>query len=96
MTDTKTNKVVLTGSYGVFTLCDKILKQLEIDDEDDVSRHDHRLVKVVEKLQSDKAHKCKSCDNLVVIDIDGGKYRIIEYDGMEFIETPDSIKWITI
>ena len=31
-----------------------------------------------------------------VVEISGNKYRICEYDGQEWIETPESIDWVTI
>lgn len=53
-------------------------------------RTDPVLVQVVEEL-GDKANGEYS--ELQVVEISGRKYRICEYDGMEWVETPDSIQW---
>lgn len=52
-------------------------------------RNDPLLIQVVEEL-GEKANTKFS--KLEIIPIDG-KYRICEYDGMEYIETPDDIIW---
>ena len=47
------------------------------------------LVKIVKEL-GDKANGF--CSKLAVAQVEG-KYRICEYDGAEWIETPESIQW---
>lgn len=56
-------------------------------------RHDPILVQVVEELGERAGGSCAS---LKVVEISGNKYRICEYDGQEWIETPESIDWVTI
>lgn len=56
----------------------------------DVRRTDPVLIQVVEEL-GDKANG--ECAKLKVVEFSGNKYRICEYDGMEWLETPDSIQW---
>ena len=56
-------------------------------------RHDPILVQVVEELDERAGG---SCTSLKVVEISGNKYRVCEYDGQEWIETPESIDWVTI
>ena len=98
-------KVVINNQYGGFTLspeaCDYLNEKynLQVDrvvgfiDEQDLPRHDKRLVEVVELL-GEKANGV--CANLVVKEIDSKLYRVCEYDGNEWIETPDSQDWVII
>jgi len=55
----------------------------------DIKRDDPILVQVVEQL-GDKANG--RCSKLAIETVDG-PYRIVEYDGNETVETPDSISW---
>ena len=52
-------------------------------------RTDKNLIKVVKEL-GDNANG--SCSKLAIAQVEG-KYRICEYDGAEWIETPESIQW---
>lgn len=56
----------------------------------DFKRTDPVLVQVVEEL-GDKANG--EYAELSVVEFSGNKYRICEYDGLEWLETPDSIQW---
>lgn len=101
-------KVVINRCYGGFGLSEEAIEKLnEIYGEDIVEncgsslylkdrieRHDKRLVSVVEALGS----KAASDDyaKLRVVEIDSPMYRIKDYDGMESIETPDSLDWVVI
>ncbi len=58
-----------------------------------IKRSDPILVQVVEEL-GEEANG--SYANLKVVTIDSNKYRIGEYDGAEWVETPESIEWETI
>lgn len=83
-------KVVVNKSYGGFMLSDEQYdKLMELKGKEvnpfNLPRHDLDLVKVVETLPS---------ADLQVEEIPGSIYRIVEYDGFETIETPESIKWI--
>ncbi len=96
----KENKVVINKCYGGFTLSQKALEWLKskynltLEKYDDVlPRHDHRLVECVEALGKDASGDCA---NLVVVTFLGNHYRICEYDGAEWVETPESINWTVI
>lgn len=96
-------KVVINVCYGGFSLskeASEILRDQGVDINpcygylhDDLPRHDKRLVEVVEKL-GEKANRKFS--KLKVVEIDSPMYRIDEYDGMESVETPDSVDWVVI
>lgn len=58
-----------------------------------ISRHDPFLIQVVEELGERAGGKCA---NLKIVEIPGNKYRVCEYDGQEWVETPESIGWVTI
>lgn len=58
------------------------------------NRHDPILVQVVEELGGEKAGG--SYSELKVVEISGNKYRVCEYDGAEWVETPESLDWVTI
>ena len=64
-----------------------------VDRRDLIERHDPILVQVVEEL-GEKADG--SYAELKVVEIPGNKYRVCEYDGAEWVETPESIGWVTI
>ena len=51
------------------------------------------LIKAVEDLKKEASG---SHANLIIEEINSKKYRIVEYDGNEYIETPESIEWINI
>lgn len=59
----------------------------------EVERHDPILVQVVEELGVIADGQCAE---LKVVEISGNKYRICEYDGSEWVETPENINWIEI
>lgn len=56
-------------------------------------RHDKRLIDVVERLGS---RASASYSDLKIVEVNDSKYRIVEHDGFESVETPSSIKWIEI
>lgn len=83
--------VILTKDLG-----DSYTGPLEDDcwvDDHIFDRHDPILVQVVEELDERAGGSCAS---LKVVEISGNKYRVCEYDGQEWIETPESIDWVTI
>ena len=91
-------KVVVNRCYGGFGLSEEAQKQLDTHkgkhiSEYDIPRHDKDLVAIVEEL-GDKASD-KYAD-LEIAQIKSNKYNIREYDGMEYVETPDSIDWVVI
>ena len=83
--------VILTKDLG-----DSFIGSLGDDywvDDHIFDRHDPILVQVVEELDERAGGSCAS---LKVVEISGNKYRVCEYDGQEWIETPESIDWVTI
>lgn len=54
-----------------------------------IKRSDPYLVQVVEELGREANGHCA---DLKIAEVNG-KYRICEYDGAEWVETPESIKW---
>lgn len=89
-------RVVINRCYGAFGLSEEAilwLKEHGNNSGASTSRHDPILIECVQTLK-DKANGRYS--NLEVIEFEGNKYRIQNYDGMESVETPNSIKWITI
>ncbi len=94
-------KVVYNDCYGGFGVSEKAfqkLKDLGVDYKDSYSvwnipRHDPRFVQVVEELGKEASSMYA---NLKVTTIEGNKYRIDEYDGMETVIEPDDIRWIVV
>ena len=94
-------KVVINTCYGGFRLSQRALKRLRAEGVEvltdgyhtdevlylgQVERHDPRLVAVVEEM--DEAP-------LEVVEV-GPVYRIVEYDGLEHVEEPHTIQWVTV
>lgn len=102
------NKVVINKKYGGFALSDKAIEMLaerkgmtfrQVEDllypnEHRIERHDPDLIAVVETLGKEANHQFAS--DLEVVSIFGQQYLINEYDGLESINTPETIPWITI
>lgn len=104
----KTIKLVINEGYGGFRLSKKaeemFLKILSNEkrrffvdqegyfDDSKVPRHMPELVLVVEKL----GEKAASGDwsDLVVVELETEKYQIAEYDGWEYILTPQTMEWV--
>jgi hypothetical protein len=94
----KVTKIVYNRCYGGFGLSKAAWEryvelggQAESSFDLDRNRTDPILVQVVEELGEDANGMCA---DLVIDDLPAGtKYRIEEYDGLEHIETEDSIKW---
>ena len=100
-------KVVINTCYGGFSLSEEASEYLNekynmginpkygylpyFDDDNYVSRHDKRLIEVVEALGEERASG--SCSELGIVEISTPCYRIDEYDGMESVETPEGIEW---
>lgn len=93
-------KIVINDCYGGFELSEKAINWLkakyglEVEKYDPLPRHDARLVECVETLGS--AAASGSCSKLVVRTISGNKYHVSEYDGAEWIETPETMHWVVI
>lgn len=58
----------------------------------EIKRSDPFLVQTVEELGEEADGPFAE---LTVVTIDSDKYRICEYDGAEWVETPESIEWET-
>ena len=89
------HKIAINKDYGGFSLSDEAIKWLkahgkEFDDLEDIKRHDPLLIECIETLGK-KANG--SCADIAIKEIDSNWYRIQEYDGIEWIETPESIDW---
>lgn len=82
-------KVVYNTCYGGFGLSEKALDILGKEYYYDIPRHDPDLVAVVEML-GEKANSRYA--SLAIAEVKG-PYRIREYDGLEWVETPDNIEW---
>jgi len=89
-------KIVYNGCYGGFSLSLAAWERYielggEADNDRDIPRTDPILVQVVEEL-GERANGL--CAELYIDDLTvGTKYRIREYDGLEYIETEEDIKW---
>lgn len=60
---------------------------------DEVDRTDTLLIQTIEELGDETNALCAT---LKIAELeDGAQYRIQEYDGLEWIETPDDIEWKT-
>jgi hypothetical protein len=57
------------------------------------ARHDARLLQVFDEMG--EAMAGQSC-GLAVVDVDGPRYRVTEYDGWEAVQTPWDIEWVYI
>ena len=101
-------KVVLNKCYGGFTLSDRAVWMLrEMKNNYDINthsysypnnkdgfyRHDPDLIGVVEQLGAEASGRCA---NLIIREIEGTKYIIREYDGMELVLEPKDIGWVTV
>ena len=104
-------EVVLNGCYGGFSLSRDAIKYMadngckkskELLNKDsnrffeflkDSDRYNPLLVEAVKFLGKEAGGKNAS---LHVEKIKGDKFRIVEYDGQEYVETPDSIIWEVI
>ena len=64
----------------------------------DLERHDARLLQVFDKMGQDMAGSCCRLKAVEGWPDDGGsvRYRIVQYDGWERVETPESIDWVRV
>lgn len=96
-------KVAYNACYGGFSLSKEASEYLrdtygvDIDPDYgyvyDIERHDPRLIETIEKF-GEGASGCFS--DLQIKEIESTMYRIDEYDGNEWVETPNDIKWVVI
>ena len=103
-------KVAYNKCYGGFSLSDKAVSMLNemngLEGEDKLEphsygyphnskghyRHDPDLIRVIEQLGEQANGRCAK---LVITEIDGVRYIVKEYDGMETVLEPKDIPWIT-
>lgn len=92
-------EIVINTCYGGFGLSEKAKKiyceKMKIDyvkfDDYRLSRTDTLLVEIIKELG---AEANDFYANLEIVSLPvGTKYRICEYDGLEHIETIESIRW---
>ena len=84
---------VYTKDFGKEFIDDRNLHLNEYElrtNEDNVDRKDKDLIKIIETLGRKVAST--SLSNLKIAEVKD-KWRIVEYDGWETVETPESIKW---
>ena len=107
MTTVTRNYVVINTCYGGFGLSMAALRRLarwldmSIDDVRDryifapkqEMRHCPFLVRVVRQMEH---HSWDKNARLSIVEITGNQYRINEYDGLENIETPDTMLWTQV
>ena len=64
----------------------------------DVKRHDARLLQCFDELGQAMAGSSCELKAVEVWPDDGGsvRYRVCDYDGREWVETPDSIEWVLV
>ena len=96
----KMSKIVYNACYGGFGMSQKAIDRYwELKGEperlawwpDDVDRADPILVQVVEELGEEAG---SSAAELCIRELKPGtKWRLQEYDGMEWVETEDHIQW---
>jgi hypothetical protein len=99
--EAKIINIVINVCFGGFDLSEKAIKlyceKNNIErygfNHNSVSRTDPMLVEVVKEL-GDEANKEYTELKIVSVPV-GTKYRIAEYDGTEWIETPETIDWET-
>ena len=91
--------VVINIGYGSFSLTDTMCTNLGILDKHpsmkELPRHDKKLVELV-RAGHGRVKQGGKHTGLVIREIAGNKYRIFDYDGHEWIETPDTIKWTVV
>ena len=84
---------VYTNDFGKEFIDDRnlYLNKYELHtNKDNVDRKDKDLIKIIETLGRKVAST--SLSNLKIAEVED-KWRIIEFDGRETVETPESIKW---
>ena len=95
-------KVVVNRSYGGFGLSEEAEARYNLYaeaaglppfDAYEVPRHCPFLIQVVEEMGGKAGSEYSF---LRIAQIKGNQYRIRDYDGMESLDTPESIDWITI
>jgi hypothetical protein len=86
-------KILINNCHGGYGFSEEFeeffgMKSWEITE---LPRHDPKLIQAVENFGIEKASGWAA--DLLIEEIEGNKYRIKEYDGLEFVETPETIDW---
>jgi len=94
------HKVVYNSCYGGFSLSEKAQEWFEqhghpswAEYSPDIPRHHPLLVQCVEELRDEASGKYA---RLRIAEIKGNKYWIEEYDGQEWVHTPENTDWVII
>ena len=96
------NKIVINTDYGGFGISDKAWEWMINNDLEEkyhydclkIPRHHPLLIKCINKFG--EGFTGSPGASLAITEINSNTYRIVEYDGLESIETPDTIDWVTI
>jgi hypothetical protein len=92
-------KIVYNSNYGGYCIPDEVrIKYNELAntsyesawDMDTIPRHDKLLVQLVEEYIASHG------SDLAILEIDGNRYMINEYDGWESVIEPIDIDWIEV
>ena len=89
-------KVVINTCYGGFSLSEEATHRIETltgveFDPYDHPRHCQVLVAIVEEMGEAANGRCADLD---IVELKGRKYIVREYDGSEWAQEPDDIKWV--
>ena len=94
-------KIIISRSHGVWSISENFYKHYNIPyrkehgfcySKENITRKDPRLIEYIEKFGTKMASGIFGY--LEVVDIPNGTaYRICDYDGAEYIEYRDDIKW---
>ena len=88
-------KVAYNNTYGGFILSDKVVNYIinhspyteEDCDYGSIPRHSPILIEALEKFPDKE---------ISIAEINGDRYWIWEYDGIEHVYTPETIPWVKI
>ena len=88
-------KVVYNACHGGFSLSEAASLKLGMEfwDTMRMDRHDPALVEIVETMG---AEANGSYAELRIAEIEGDRYIIREYDGREWVETPEMVRWVVV
>ena len=81
-------KIVINDCFGGFALTDDMIKALGVNSNYDtsISRDDPRLIKLVEDyIPEQPAYGCCTHYKITEIPDEATDWRIIEYDGLEYV-----------
>jgi len=90
------NKILYNDSHGGYRFSKEFEKFFNLPswEIEELPRHDPKLIEAVEAFGLEAASDKSS--SLAIATIEGNTYKIEEYDGLEWVATPELIDWITI